>query len=96
MDMHVVIAQPATDPEAVTAASAVGTIEQLTEIWGEVVERLSGLAAQTQAAAADTPFALDEIEFHVGIEAGLSVGLVTRGKASVSLTFVRRGARTRD
>ncbi len=107
LEFQVMIAGPAVetltavpqDPFAVLPHSGgervVQTIDKLGEIWDVVVDKLSGLAASAQQASSNAPFQLDEIEFHVGIEAGLNVGLVTKGDASVSLTFTRRPSTTR-
>ncbi|GIG21241.1 hypothetical protein Cch01nite_19650 [Cellulomonas chitinilytica] len=65
-------------------------VDRLGEVWEVAVERLSGLATTTRSAVAGSPFELDSIEFNLGIEAGLTVGLVTKGEASVSLRFTRR------
>ena len=59
-------------------------------IWDQVIAKLTGLASKSQATGAVSEFELDEIEFNVGIEAGLSIGLVTKGDASVSIKFSRR------
>lgn len=71
------------------SGKVLGTIEKLGEVWDLAVARLSALAAATQRASTTSGFSLDSIEFSIGIEAGTSVGLVTKGEASVTLTFVR-------
>ena len=65
-------------------------IDDLADIWDQVIAKLADLAAKTQAAAMASQYELSSIEFNVGIEAGLSVGLVTKGDASVSVTFTKR------
>lgn len=67
----------------------VDRIDDLAGIWDQVIGKLTSLAAQSSIAAAASKFELNEIEFNVGIEAGLSVGLVTKGDASVSIKFSR-------
>ena len=58
------------------------------------VGRLTELASSTRNAVTDSPFELEYVEFNLGIEAGLSVGLVTKGEASVALRFARKGRTT--
>ena len=65
-------------------------IEELEGIWDQVVGRLAALAAKSQVVAQASQYELREIEFNLGVEAGLSVGLVTKGNASVSITFARK------
>jgi len=72
------------------SAAVLNGVERLEEIWEQVIAKLSGLAAQSHATAAESGFELTEIEFHVGIEAGLSVGLVTKGDASVGIKFAKK------
>lgn len=69
--------------------AAVERIDDLARIWDQVIAKLTDLASQSSVVAAASQFKLNEIEFHVGIEAGLSVGLVTKGDASVSIKFGR-------
>lgn len=69
--------------------AVVERIDDLAEIWDQVIGKLTSLAAQSSIAAAASQFELNEIEFNVGIEAGLSVGLVTKADASVSIKFAR-------
>ncbi|EJU10115.1 hypothetical protein LH128_25553 [Sphingomonas sp. LH128] len=71
------------------AGTVVDRIDDLERIWDQVIGKLTALAAQSSIAAAASQFQLDEIEFNVGIEAGLSVGLVTKGEASVAIKFAR-------
>lgn len=75
-------------PQSRTGA-VVDRIDDLAVIWDQVIGKLTGLAAQSSIAAAASQFELNEIEFNVGIEAGLSVGLVTKADASVSIKFAR-------
>ncbi len=70
--------------------AVVDRIDDLADIWDQVIGKLTSLAAQSSIAAATSQFELNEIEFNVGIEAGISVGLVTKGDASVSIKFARR------
>lgn len=74
------------------SGAVIDRIDELEGIWDQVIKKLTGLAAQSQVATAASEFELSEIEFNVGIEAGLSVGLVTKGDASVSITFARKKA----
>ncbi len=71
------------------SSAIVNRIDDLAGIWDQVIAKLTSLAAQSSIAAAASQFELSEIEFNVGIEAGLSVGLVTKGDASVSISFTR-------
>lgn len=80
----------ATNEHSGGSAAVIGRIEELEGIWDAVVGKLTALAAKSEVAAAASEFALNEIEFHVGIEAGLNVGLVTKGDASVSIKFARK------
>jgi hypothetical protein len=75
------------------ADKIIDRIDELRGVWDIVIEKLTGLATQSQAKAASaaSQYELKSIEFHIGIEAGLSVGLVTKGDASVSITFERKG-----
>lgn len=66
-------------------AGAVEKIEELEKVWDKVIKKLSGLASKSTAASSE--YELSEIEFNIGIEGGLNIGLVTKGNASVSLTF---------
>ncbi|OQW80145.1 MAG: hypothetical protein BVN32_02210 [Proteobacteria bacterium ST_bin14] len=72
------------------SGAVIDRIDELEGIWDQVITKLTSLAAQSQVAAVASQFELDEIEFNVGIEAGLSVGLVTKGNASVSVKFSRK------
>lgn len=64
-------------------------IDDLAKIWDQVIKRLTNLASNSSVVAAASNFELNEIEFNVGIEAGLNVGLVTKADASVSIKFSR-------
>lgn len=75
------------------AGKVIERIDDLTGIWDQVINKLTSLAAQSQVAASVSQFELSSIEFNVGVEAGLSVGLVTKGDASVSITFTRKPSR---
>lgn len=68
----------------------VAKIDELTEIWDVVVNKLSKIATKTKVATEKSPYELDTIEFNIGIEAGLSIGLVTKGDASVSVSFKKK------
>ncbi|MEQ3648675.1 hypothetical protein [Hyphomonas sp.] len=65
-------------------------IEELEVVWDQVIAKLTDLAAKSQVAALASQYELAEIEFNIGVEAGLSVGLVTKGNASVSIKFGRK------
>lgn len=101
VEMQVVVAdvRPQPDPddptgfEQHTKVRVAETIDRLAEVWDTVVERLSALATSTSGASAQSTFRLDEVQFNLGIETGLAVGLVTTANASVSLTFTRREPR---
>lgn len=71
--------------------AVIDEIEQLEGIWDQVIKKLTGLAAKTQGAARALEYELSAIEFNLGVETGLSVGLVAKGNASVSITFARKG-----
>jgi hypothetical protein len=62
-------------------------IESLGEVWDKVVQKLSELAEKANAASGQ--YELNDIEFNIGIEAGLSIGLVTKGTASVVVKFTK-------
>jgi hypothetical protein len=72
------------------SGNAVDRIEDLQEIWPDVMDRLNKIAQQSCSSNSDSGFVIDEIEFNIGIEAGLSLGLVTKGTAAVSIKFARR------
>ncbi len=74
------------------ASKVIERIDDLEGIWDKVIEKLTGLAEKTDIGAAVSKYELSSIEFNVGIEAGLDVGLVTKGEASVSVTFTRKSA----
>jgi hypothetical protein len=60
-------------------------IDSLGQVWHPVVQKLSSLASKT--AAVSGQYEMKEIEFNIGIEAGLSIGLVSKGNASVIVKF---------
>jgi hypothetical protein len=66
------------------------TIDDLGGVWDSVIQKLTALAAQSRSVADRSTYELTSIEFNIGIEAGLNIGLVTKGEASVSLTFTRK------
>lgn len=68
----------------------INRINDLESIWDQVITKLTNLADQSSIAGTASQFELDEIEFNVGIEAGLSVGLVTEGDATVSIKCSRK------
>ena len=76
--------------------AVVSEIDELKDIWDVVIGKLTDLAAKSQVAAVASKFELEEIEFNIGIEAGLSVGLVTKGNASVSIKFSRKKPETQS
>ena len=76
--------------EKQSGGTAVDRIEDLQKIWPEVMSRLNEIAEQSSNAQSESLFVLDEIEFNIGIEAGLNLGLVTKGTAAVSIKFARR------
>lgn len=73
-----------------TSDKVLSRIEDLEEVWEQVVKRLSGLAAKSDTAGQSTEFELKSIEFNLGVEAGLEVGLVTKASASVSIVFSKK------
>lgn len=72
------------------SGGTVDRIEDLQMIWPDVMDRLNKIAEQSCNTNSGSNFVLDEIEFNVGIEAGLSLGLVSKGTAAVSIKFARR------
>lgn len=74
------------------SSKVISKIEVLEGIWDKAVEKLTHLAEKSQAVASASKFELNSIEFHIGIEAGVEIGLVTKGEASVTLTFERKHA----
>jgi hypothetical protein len=66
------------------------TIDDLGGVWDTVIQKLTALAAQSRSVADRSTYELRSIEFNIGIEAGLNIGFVTKGEASVSLTFTRK------
>lgn len=70
----------------------VESIDALGDVWDDVIARLATLAADAKNTVANSPFQIDTIESNVGIEAGLAVGLVTKGTASVAVTFKHKEA----
>lgn len=68
--------------------STIENIESLEEVWDEVVGKLSLLASKTVDKTEQ--YELNEIEFNIGIEAGLNIGLVTKGNASVAIKFKKK------
>ncbi|WP_298461127.1 hypothetical protein [uncultured Cellulomonas sp.] len=83
-------AQPGISARSASGDRVVAGIDQLGDVWDTVIGKLTGLAAQSRAAAEGSDFELSTIEFNLGIEAGLNIGFVTRGEASVSVTFARK------
>ena len=73
------------------AQKLIERIEDLGGVWDQVIEKLTALASKSQTTAAATQYELSSIEFNIGIEAGLSIGLVTKGEASVSIVFAKKG-----
>ena len=83
-------AQPGIRARSAAGERVVAGIDELGDVWDTVIGKLTGLAAQSSAAADRSDFELSAIEFHLGVEAGLNIGFVTRGEASVSVTFSRK------
>ena len=69
------------------AGKIIEGIEALAGVWDQVIQKLTALASQSQTAAVPSQYELSSIEFNIGIEAGLSIGLVTKADASVSIVF---------
>jgi len=64
-------------------------IEKLEKIWPALIKRLDTLASESDTK--EKPgLELDQIEFNVGFEAGLSIGFVTKANASVSIVFKKK------
>lgn len=83
-------------PQGRAADQLIERIDQLEGVWDTVIQKLTDLASKSQAqvATAASKYELKSIEFHVGIEAGLNIGLVTKGDASVSVTFELKEGQT--
>lgn len=79
-------------PEVLRGSTARVTkkIDELGEIWDEVMKKLGALAEKSEINESGSSFQLESIEFNIGIEAGLNVGLVTKGNAAVSISFKRK------
>ena len=73
-----------------TSDKVIDRIDDLAVVWDQVVNKLTELADKSQRVAESSNYELSSIEFNLGIEAGLSVGLVTKGDASVAITFTRK------
>lgn len=96
--------QPPSDAEGIDEAESkfdvrqnsragkktVAKIDELANIWDVVVDKLTTIAAKTRDVVEKSPYELDTIEFNIGIEAGLEIGLVTKGNASVSIAFRKK------
>jgi hypothetical protein len=80
----------AVEQQSRTGEKIAKGIDDLAAIWDDVVKKLTDIAEKSGLTAAASKFELSSIEFHVGIEAGLAVGLVTKGDASISVTFTRK------
>lgn len=72
------------------AEKIIQKIDDLEGVWDQVIDKLTEIAAKSEVAAEASNYELSTIEFNIGIEAGLSVGLVTKGDASVSVIFSRK------
>ncbi|MDJ0822278.1 MAG: hypothetical protein QNJ09_10790 [Paracoccaceae bacterium] len=68
----------------------VAAVDALQGVWPIVVDKLTEIASKTSSLAENSSFQMSSIEFNIGVEAGLSVGLVTKGEASVSVVFERK------
>ena len=85
--------RPEISARSASGDRVVAGIDELGDVWDTVIAKLTGLAAQSRAAAQGSDFELSTIEFNLGVEAGLNIGFVTRGEASVSVTFARKPGR---
>ncbi|HTC05180.1 MAG TPA: hypothetical protein VK749_17375 [Xanthobacteraceae bacterium] len=74
------------------AGKIIEGIEDLGGVWDQVIQKLTALASQSQTATAPSQYELSSIEFNIGIEAGLSIGLVTKADASVAIVFKKKDA----
>lgn len=77
----------AVTPQTGAGDKVIESIEKLGSVWDKVIDKLSELATNSVPSNTLKGYELSEIEFNIGIEAGLNVGLVTKGDASVSITF---------
>jgi hypothetical protein len=68
-------------------------IDALAGVWDQVIDKLTDLAVKSDPKDKSSGYELSSIEFHIGIEAGLNIGLVTKGDASVAITFSKKGAK---
>ncbi|WP_368185873.1 hypothetical protein [Aestuariibius sp. HNIBRBA575] len=78
------------DPHSKSSERVIAGIEALSGVWDEVVEKLTHIADRTKSASENSDFEMKSVEFNIGIEAGLSIGLVTKGEASVSVVFEKK------
>lgn len=69
--------------------NVINTIDELSEIWDEVIRKLSTLASISSSKLPESAYELEAIEFNIGLEAGLNIGLVTKGNAAVSVSFCK-------
>jgi len=77
----------------VTEASVTKPLEQLKDDWAVINQQVVILLNQTNQTTSKTGFALDEVEFKLGINGkghiGLLAGIEVGGEASISLKFKR-------
>jgi hypothetical protein len=63
---------------------------KLSRAWPEVMQRLQEILETGSGYVSDSGFELDSIEFSVGIEGGLSIGISAKADASATISFKRR------
>ena len=64
----------------------VKSIDDLNEIWESISEKLSRLVEKSSVGEGEK-FSVEEVEFNIGIEGGLNIGLVTKADASITVKF---------
>jgi hypothetical protein len=75
---------------SVSLACANGPRAKLSRAWPEVMQRLQEIVETGSGYVSASGFELDSIEFSVGIEGGLSIGISAKADASATISFKRR------
>lgn len=83
----------AVEKQSGKGSKVINGIDALAGVWDQVIAKLTTLAEKSDPKDANSGYELSSIEFHIGIEAGLNIGLVTKGDASVAITFAKKGAK---
>ena len=80
---------PSTSPVQ-NRGGVIDTIDDLSEVWDEAIRKLTDLASISSSKSPESAYELENIEFNIGIEAGLNIGLVTKGNAAVTVRFCKK------